>query len=63
MKELFFLIALLFSNLTLGQNDIYEINGNWIKIKSEMKDGSKLFSRFEEDSTFIEYKINSNQLF
>jgi hypothetical protein len=62
MKELFFLITLLFFNLTLSQNNISEINGKWIKLKSEMKDGSKLFSRFEEDSTFIEYTIKTNQL-
>lgn len=62
MKELFFLITLLYFNLTLSQNNISEINGKWIKLKSEMKDGSKLFSRFEEDSTYVEYTINANQL-
>lgn len=62
MKKLFLLSALLFFNFTFGQNKISEINGKWIKLKTEMKDGSKLFSRFEEDSTFIEYTINPSQL-
>ena len=62
MRELILLITILFFNFTFGQNDISKISGKWIKLKSEMKDGSKLFSRFEEDSTFIEYTINTNQI-
>lgn len=62
MKKLLFLIPLFYFNLTLGQHTISEINGKWIKLHSEMKDGSKLFSRFEEDATFIEYTIKTNQL-
>lgn len=62
MRKVLFLITILFFNYTTGQIDISEITGNWIKFKSEMKDGSKLFSRFEEDSTYIEYTINLNQL-
>lgn len=61
MKKLLFLIILFF-NLNYGQNNFSEIYGNWIKYKVEMKDGSKLFDRFLEDSTYIEYTINKNKL-
>ncbi|KIC02202.1 hypothetical protein OA88_09945 [Flavobacterium sp. JRM] len=62
MKQLLFLTTFLFINFTFGQTNMSEINGTWIKLKSEMKDGSKLFSRFEEDSTYIQYTINKKQL-
>jgi tetratricopeptide (TPR) repeat protein len=62
MKELFFIITILFFNINFGQTNLSEINGNWIKYKVEMKDGSKLFDRFLEDSTYLEYTINKNKL-
>ncbi len=62
MKRLLFLITILSFNLNFGQNNLSEIYGNWIKYKVEMKDGSKLFDRFLEDSTYIEYSINKQKL-
>jgi tetratricopeptide (TPR) repeat protein len=62
MKELFFIITLLFFNITFSQINFSEINGKWIKYKVEMKDGSKLFDRFLEDSTYLEYNIYKNKL-
>jgi tetratricopeptide (TPR) repeat protein len=62
MKELFFIITILFFNINFGQTNLPEINGNWIKYKVEMKDGSELFDRFLEDSTYLQYTINKNKL-
>ncbi|GGD32917.1 tetratricopeptide repeat protein [Flavobacterium orientale] len=62
MKKTFLLLSLLYTIIGSGQNAIHDLNGTWIKVKSEMKDGSKLFSRHEEESTYVEFKINTNQL-
>jgi len=62
MRQYFLIITILIINFSFGQVNNSEIYGNWIKLKSEMKDGSKLFSRFERDSTFLEYTISKNKI-
>ena len=57
MKYTIILLALFISNLTFSQMDRDKIYGTWIKVKSEMKDGSRLFHRLEKDSTFAQYAI------
>lgn len=61
MKQLLLFTAFLFLNLNFAQNNISNITGNWVKLKIEMKDGSKLFDRFMEDSTYLKCAIGPNK--
>jgi tetratricopeptide (TPR) repeat protein len=56
------LITLLFVNYGIGQIKESEINGKWIKYKSEMKDGSKILPTPNSDSTFLEISIKNSKL-
>ena len=62
MKNLLPLLTLFFFNLNFAQNNQSIINGNWIKFKVEMKDGSKVFDRFMDDSTHFEIVINKDKI-
>ncbi|POS00514.1 hypothetical protein Q361_1831 [Flavobacterium croceum DSM 17960] len=55
-------ITLLFVNYGIGQIKESEINGKWIKYKSEMKDGSKILPTPKSDSTFLEISIKNSKL-
>jgi len=61
MKQILLFTAFLFLNLNFAQNNISNITRNWVKLKIEMKDGSKLFDRFLEDSTYLKYAIGTNK--
>lgn len=57
-----FLITLICFNYGIGQISEADINSNWIKYKSEMKDGSKLLPTPKSDSTYLEISIKNSKL-
>lgn len=61
MKKTFLFLLLLSFTSTFSQINLSNLKGNWIKVKTYMKDGSKLLSNFENDSSFVEYSINAKQ--
>lgn len=63
MTKKILLIFLLISIKSHSQkNNISELNGNWIKYKIEMKDGSKLIDRFYTDSSYVNYSYKNKQM-
>lgn len=62
MIRLLILLIFFFPNLNYGQYGTSSISGNWVLQKAEMKDGSKLFDRFMNDSTHLVFTISKNKL-
>ena len=62
MKKQLFLLFSFISFCSYSQEIKYNLNGSWIKYFSEMKDGSKLYDRFQEDSTYIKFTFKNKNL-
>ncbi len=62
MNRLFIICLFFYFSGSFGQSVPPEISGKWVKLKTVMKDGSKLFSRFEEDSSYISFTFEKKQL-
>jgi tetratricopeptide (TPR) repeat protein len=60
MNKICVVLLLCFSSV-FGQVTLAELTGKWVKMKTEMKDGSKLFARFEEDSSYISFTIKKKE--
>lgn len=46
--------------LTHSQDIWRDIQGDWVKYKAEMKDGSKLFDKSIKDSTYLKFTFKDN---
>lgn len=64
MKHLAVLVLFLFINVNFlsAQIDTKNLHGDWIKCKIEMKDGSRLYERSFNDSTFIMFSFRDNNI-
>lgn len=64
MKILFHLIVLTIftSNYSFSQYISNDIQGDWIKYKMEMKDGSRLYDRLDNDSSYIEFSFKHDTM-
>lgn len=57
-STVFIIMLLLLVNIGYAQ----DINGKWVKVQAEMKDGSRILDPFEKDSAYSEYTISSSDL-
>jgi hypothetical protein len=55
------LLVILVSNVFYGQSIEKDIIGNWIKIKAERKDGSKIIDRISTDTMFLEFSFTPDE--
>jgi hypothetical protein len=64
MKNLSAVVLFLFINVNFlsAQIDTKDLYGDWIKCKIEMKDGSRLYDRYFNDSTFIMFSFRNNNI-
>lgn len=61
MKYILLFTSLLFFNINVAQTTISNIEGNWINFKTEMKDGSRLYTGFPIDSINTRFVIGTNK--
>lgn len=63
MTKNILLIILLITSKSYSQKvNISELNGDWIKYKIEMKDGSSLTDRFLTDSSYVNYTFKKLEM-
>jgi hypothetical protein len=60
MNKLYILLLFCFHSV-FGQVTLAELAGKWVKMKTEMKDGSRLFARFEDDSSYVSFTIKKKK--
>lgn len=62
MKNILLLFLLITIKSYCQKVNISELNGDWIKYKIEMKDGSSLIDRFLTDSSYVNYTFKKLEM-
>jgi len=62
IKQILLILILFTIKSYCQENYISKLNGDWVKFKIEMKDGSKLIDRFLTDSSYVNYRFTNYRM-